>query len=208
MRVVVLCERSQVVTKAFRARGFEAYSCDILGEYGGRPEWHIKGDARDVMNDGWGLIIAHPECTYLCSSGMHWTTRGFRDPQLTEDALQFVRDIMAADCPHIAIENPIGRISTRIRKPDQIVQPYEYGDDASKATCLWLKNLPLLVGTLEVKPRIVNGKKRWGNQTPGGHNKLGPSADRHTLRSQTYQGIAGAMAEQWGIFLQQLNDLL
>jgi hypothetical protein len=115
---------------------------------------------------------------------------------------------MGADCPHIAIENPIGCISTRIRKPDQIVQPYEYGDDASKATCLWLKNLPLLRPTAYVPPRIVNGKKRWGNQTDSGQNRIGPSEDRHTVRSQTYQGIAAAMAEQWGTFLQQLDDLL
>lgn len=130
---------------------------------------------------------------------MHWTTRGKRDPQLTEDALDFVRLLLDAPIPHIALENPVSVISTRIRKPDQKIQPHQFGADASKATCLWLKNLPLLVPTQHVPPRITaDGKKRWANQTDSGQNRLGPSEDRWKKRSATYPGIAAAMADQWG----------
>lgn len=143
-------------------------------------------------------MIAHPPCTYLSVSGMHWTTRGLRDPQLTEDALSFVRLLMDAPIPRIVVENPISIISSRIRKPDQIVQPWQYGHDASKATCLWLKGLPLLTPTQIVEPRIVDGRKRWSNQTDSGQNRLSPSEDRWKIRSATFSGIAQAMAEQWG----------
>ena len=129
---------------------------------------------------------------------MHWTTRGLRDPQLTEDALDFVKALMAAPIERIAVENPISVISSRIRKPDQIIQPWMFGHDASKKTCLWLKNLPLLAATQMVEPRMVNGRSRWGNQTASGQNKLAPSADRWKIRSETYKGIADAMAAQWG----------
>lgn len=128
---------------------------------------------------------------------MHWTTRGLRDPQLTEDALALVRKLMALSF-RWAIENPVGCISTRIRKPDQIIQPHEFGDDASKRTCLWLNLLPELKPTRRVAPRVVNGLKRWANQTDGGQNKLPPSDDRWKLRSKTYPGIAAACASQWG----------
>jgi hypothetical protein len=128
---------------------------------------------------------------------MHWTTRGLRDPKLTEDALELVRLFMVAPVPRICIENPVSVISSRIRKPDQIIQPYEFGHDASKKTCLWLRGLPRLKPTKYVEPRIVNGKKRWSNQTDSGQNKLAPSADRWQKRSQTYDGIAAAMADQW-----------
>jgi hypothetical protein len=143
-------------------------------------------------------MIAHPPCTYLSVSGMHRTTRGLRDPQLTEDALDFVRLLMDADISRIAIENPVSVISTRIRKPDQIIQPWQFGHDASKKTCLWLTNLPPLTPTQIVEPRIVNGKNRWANQTDSGQNRLPPSEDRWKIRSATYQGIADAMADQWG----------
>jgi hypothetical protein len=147
----------------------------------------------------WGLIIAHPPCTYLCSSGLHWNKNNpDRDIQ-TMLALTFVRTLLNSNITKIAIENPVGCISTQIRKPDQIIQPYQFGHDASKRTCLWLKNLPPLVPTKYVEPRIVNGKKRWANQTDSGQNKLGPSEQRSDLRSITYQGIAEAMAEQWGV---------
>lgn len=171
-------------------------SCDLLESE--TPGLHYKGDVRDILDQGWDLMVAHPPCTYLSVSGMHWTTRGLRDPQLTEDALVFVQLLMDAPIPRIAIENPVSVISSRIRKPDQIVTPYEFGHDASKKTCLWLKNLPLLRPTKMIEPRIVNGKKRWGNQTDSGQNKLGPSDDRWKIRSETYQGIADAMAAQWG----------
>jgi hypothetical protein len=129
---------------------------------------------------------------------MHWTTRGLRDPKLTENALSFVQALLSADIPRICLENPVSVISTRIRKPDQIIQPWQYGHNASKKTCLWLKGLPLLQSTDIIEPTIVNGKKRYGNQTASGQNKLAPSADRWKIRSTTYQGIADAMANQWG----------
>lgn len=154
--------------------------------------------ARPKDSPYWDLMIAHPPCDYLCVSGMHWTKRGLRDPKLTEDALDFVRLLMDAPVQRIAIENPVGVISTRIRRPDQIIQPYQYGHDASKKTCLWLRNLPPLRPTGFVEPRVVDGKERWANQTDSGQNRLGPSEDRWKERSRTYEGIAKAMAKQWG----------
>ena len=144
-------------------------------------------------------MIAHPPCTYLCSSGLHWNKKFPDRQQKTEDALVFVRQLLSAPIPKIALENPIGCISTRIRKPDQIIQPHQFGHDASKATCLWLKGLPPLTPTAYVEPRIINGKKRWSNQTDSGQNKLPPSENRWALRSETYKGIALAMATQWGL---------
>lgn len=196
MRVLVACEYSGAVRDAFIARGHEALSCDLLPTDSPGP--HYQGDVMDIINDGWDLMVAHPPCTYLSVSGMHWTTRGLRDPKLTEDALDFVRLLLNAPIPRIALENPVSVISSRIRKPDQIITPYMFGHDASKKTCLWLKNLPPLKSTLIVEPRIVDGKKRWGNQTDSGQNKLAPSADRWKIRSETYRGIAEAMASQWG----------
>jgi hypothetical protein len=160
-------------------------------------EWHIKGDVRDVLLAKWDMMIAHPPCTYLCSSGLHWNKRRPERQAKTEEALAFVNTLMDANIPKIAIENPVGCINTKIMKPAQKIQPWQFGHDASKATCLWLNNLPLLKPTLLVPPRIVNGKKRWGNQTDSGQNKLGPSEDRWKERSRTYEGIAQAMAEQW-----------
>ena len=128
---------------------------------------------------------------------MHWTTRGLRDPKLTEDALAIVRKLLDADIDKIAVENPVGAISTRIRKPDQYIHPYQFGDDASKKTGLWLKGLPCLVPANYIEPRMVGGKPRWSNQTDSGQNRLGPSQDRWKQRSKTYQGIANAMAQQW-----------
>ena len=196
MRVLIACEYSGAVRDAFRAAGHDAMSCDLLPSEVPGP--HYQGDVRDVLGDGWDLMVAHPPCTYLSVSGMHWTRRGLRDPQLTEDALDFVRLLLAAPIPRIAVENPVSIISTRIRKPDQIVQPWQYGHDASKTTCLWLKNLPALQPTQIIEPRIVNGRRRWANQTDGGQNRLSPSPDRWKRRSATYAGIAGAMAAQWG----------
>jgi len=201
LKVLVACEYSGRVRDAFIARGHTAMSCDLLPTDVAGP--HYQGDVFDIINDGWDLMIAHPPCTYLSVSGMHWTTRGLRDPQLTEDALDFVQRLMDAPIAKIAIENPISVISSRIRKPDQIISPYQFGHDASKKTCLWLKDLPLLTPTQMVEPRIVitpSGKpaKRWGNQCDNyGQDKLPPSADRWKLRSATYQGIADAMAAQW-----------
>jgi hypothetical protein len=170
-------------------------SCDLLPT--DVPGPHYQGNVFDIINNGWDMMIAHPPCTYLSVSGMHWTARGLRDPQLTEDALDFVTRLMAASIPRIAVENPISVISSRIRKPDQIINPWQFGHDASKRTCLWLKNLLLLTPTDIVEPRIVNGKKRWANQTDSGQNRLPPSEDRWKIRSETYTGIAQAMATQW-----------
>jgi len=197
MRVLAACEFSGRVREAFRALGHDAWSCDLLPA-GDGSEFHFQGDAREVLMGEWDMLIAFPPCTYLCSSGMHWTTRGLRDPKLTEDAVEFVRLLLECKIPRIALENPIGAISTRIRKPDQIIQPHQFGEDASKSTCLWLKNLPPLTPTRHVAPRIVNGRKRWGNQTDSGQNKLAPSPTRWADRSETYAGIAQAMASQWG----------
>ena len=199
MRVLVACEYSGTVRDAFLAAGHDAMSCDLLPTDSPGP--HYQGDVFDIINDGWDLMIAHPPCTYLSVSGMHWTTRGLRDPQLTEDALDFVRRLMAAPIDKIAIENPVSVISSRIRKPDQVIHPYQFGHDASKKTCLWLKNLPLLKTTDFVEPRMVvygdTARPRWGNQTDSGQNKLAPSADRWKERAKTYSGIAKAMADQW-----------
>ena len=196
MKVLVACEYSGRVRDAFRDLGHDAMSCDLLPAEAKGPHYH--GDVRDVLGGGWDLMIAHPPCTYLSVSGMHWTVRGLRDPKLTEDALEFVRLLMGAAIPKIAVENPVSVISSRIRPPDQIVNPYQFGEDASKKTCLWLKGLPPLRPTEFVEPRMIDGKPRWGNQCDSGQNKLAPSADRWKNRSRTYKGLAKAMAEQWG----------
>lgn len=196
MKILVACEYSGRVRDAFIRGGHKAMSCDLLPTDAPGP--HYQGNVLDILNDGWDLMIAHPPCTYLSVSGMHWTTRGLRDSKLTEDALDFVKILLNAPIEKIALENPISIISSRIRKPNQIIQPYEYGHDASKKTCLWLKNLPPLMPTKIIEPKIVGNKKIWGNQTASGQNKLAPSKDRWKIRSETYQGIAEAMAQQWG----------
>jgi hypothetical protein len=195
MKVLVACEYSGTVRDAFIAKGHDAMSCDLLPT--DKPGPHYQGDVCDILDDGWDLMIAHPPCTYLSVSGIHWNNRG-RGWEETDKALDFVRLLLSANIPKIALENPVSIISSRIRKPDQIIHPYQFGHDASKATCLWLKNLPKLQPTNIIAPRIVNGRPRWGNQTDSGQNKLPPSADRWKIRSTTYQGIADAMAETWG----------
>ena len=195
MKILIACEYSGRVRDAFLRAGHDAMSFDLLPTDVAGP--HYQGDVTDIINQGWDMLIAHPPCTYLSVSGMHWTTRGLRDAKLTEDALAFVQLLLDAPIERIALENPISVISSRIRKPDQIITPYQFGHDASKKTCLWLKNLPLLTPTDIVEPRIIDGKKRWGNQTDSGQNKLPPSADRWKIRSATYEGIANAMATQW-----------
>ena len=195
LSILVACESSGAVRDALTALGHTAMSCDLLPTE--TPGEHYQGDVRDVLDDYWDLMIAHPPCTYLSASGMHWTTRGLRDPKLTEDALDFVRLLLDAPIPKIAIENPVGAISTRIRPADQYVHPYQFGDDASKKTGFWLKGLPILVPTDRIPPRLVNGKERWANQTDSGQNKLGPSDGRWKERSKTYPGLAAAMALQW-----------
>lgn len=191
MRVGVLCEFSGTVRDAFIRRGHDAISCDLLPASG--P--HIQGDCLEHDWSGFDLLICHPPCTYLASSGLHWNKRRPERARLTEEALEFVQKLLALPVPRIALENPIGCISSRIRKPDQIIQPWQFGHDASKATCLWLKSLPLLTPT-DILP---GGRQaRRANQTPSGQNKLGPSPERALIRATTYRGIAEAMAAQWG----------
>ena len=196
-RVLVACEFSATVRSAFA--GHEAWSCDLLPSE--QPGNHFQGDVLEIMGDGWDLMIAHPPCTYLSSSGLHWNKRVEGRAALTEEALAFVRALWAAPIPRICIENPVGCISTRIQPATQYIQPFDFGHDASKKTGLWLKGLPPLRPTGFVEPRLVNGKKRWANQTDSGQNKLGPSETRWAERSATYQGIADAMADQWGMLL-------
>jgi len=197
-KILVACEESQTVTKAFRNKGFEAFSCDVASCSGGHPEWHIQGDVLSVLDGDWDLIIAHPPCTHLSVSGARWFTEGKKPWSLQEDAVEFFMRLVNANAPHIAIENPICVMSTKYRKPDQIIQPYEYGHPESKKTCLWLKNLPKLVPTNILEKTTPY----WDNQTPSGQNKLGPSKDRAKIRSKTYTGIAEAMAEQWGEYIK------
>ncbi len=199
MRVLVACEFSGIVRDAFIAKGHDAVSCDLLPTE--RPGPHIQGDVLEILEDGWDLMIAHPPCTYLALSGIHWNNRIPGRKKKTELALLFIEALLGAPIDKIALENPVGVISTKIRKPDQYIQPWQFGCPQSKKTGLWLKNLPQLVPTniLPATNFQKDGKTpRWDNQTPSGQNKLGPSADRAKKRGTTYKGIADAMAEQWG----------
>lgn len=193
MRVLIACEYSGTVRDAFLALGHDAMSCDLLPTESPGP--HYQGDVFDVIDQGWDLMVAHPPCTYLCSSGLHWNTRRPERAQQTEDALAFVLRLMAAPIPRWAIENPVGCLSTRIRKPDQIIQPWQFGHPESKTTCLCPQALAPLTPT-NVLPKPASG--RWDNMTASGQNKLPPSADRWKIRSKTYKGIAEAIAAQWG----------
>ncbi len=201
MRVLAACEESQAVCKAFRALGHEAYSCDIEPCSGGHSEWHIRGNVLPLLNGGctfhtmdgqkhtipgdWDMILAFPPCTHLAASGARYFEQKRRDGR-QQAAVEFFMQFVNADCPRVAIENPVGIMSTRYRKPDQIIQPWQFGHGETKATCLWLKGLPLLKPT-----NIVNGREArvW---------RMPPGPDRARQRSKTYPGIAAAMAEQWG----------
>lgn len=207
MKVLIACEESQTVTKAFRKNGFEAFSCDILPCSGGHPEWHIQGDVLEQLNKGWDLIIAHPPCTYLTVTGNKWMKPEFRDrfpdrPKQREEAIKFFLKIAEAKCDFIAIENPVGIISTVWRKPDQYVHPYHFGDPHSKKTGFWLKGLPKLEHTKVVEPIMYTYKD--GRKDPIWHvesMKL-PPAERQRVRSKTFEGLAQAMSDQWGSFLK------
>lgn len=192
-KLLVACEFSGTVRDAFKDAGWDAWSCDLLPTE--TPGQHYQGDVREVLGNGWDMLIAHPPCTHLAVSGARWWA-GKRQEQ--REAIEFARLLIEAPIAKVCVENPIGKLSTAVRKPDQIVQPWQFGHDASKATCLWLKGLPKLSTTKEVAPRVVDGRPRWSNQTDSGQNRLGPSADRWKLRAETYQGIAQAMAAQWG----------
>ena len=188
--VLIACEESQAVTKAFREYGVKAFSCDILPCSGGHPEWHIQSDVIPLLVEGWDMIIAFPPCTHISVSGARYFKQKREDGR-QQAAIDFFMMFANHPCERIAIENPVGIMSTVWRKPDQIIQPWQFGEDASKKTCLWLKGLPPLV------PTDIIVKERYANQTPSGQNKLGPSPERARLRSVTYAGIAKAMANQW-----------
>lgn len=182
MRVLIACEFSGVVREAFRSRGHDAWSCDLLPAEDGSKS-HIQGDVYGVLGDGWDLMIAHPPCTHLAVSGARWFTEKQHEQA---QALDFVRQLVLAPIPHIAVENPVSIISSHIRQPDQVIQPWMFGHGEVKATCLWLKNLPRLVPTA-----IVDGRHARVHLMP-------PSPDRWKERSRTMTGIAQAMADQWG----------
>lgn len=181
MKVLIACEYSGAVRDAFRARGHEAMSCDLLPAEVPGP--HYQGPVQDILGEGWDLLIAHPPCTHLAVSGARW----FKDKVNEQaEALAFVRLLLAAPIARIALENPVSVISSRIRKPDQIIQPWQFGHGETKATCLWLKGLPPLTPT-----NVVEGREARIHKMP-------PGPDRWKERSRTYQGIADAMASQWG----------
>lgn len=230
-KVLVACEESQRVCSAFRDRGFEAYSCDLIECSGGHPEWHIQQDVTTILNpinnkiefntvDGqhhiitgeWDLIIAHPPCTYLTVSGNRWFNierygdRARERWKLREEAANFFLLFSKASCKHIAIENPIGYMNSHFRKPNQTIQPYEFGHPERKATCLWLINLPILTPTDLVDPNITvlgDGKtySDWHLKTL----RLSKE-ERSKERSKTYPGIAAAMAQQWGDYILKENN--
>ena len=185
MKILIACEESQEVCKAFRRKGHEAYSCDIIECSGGHPEWHIKDDVLNHLNDGWDLMIAFPDCSHLAVSGARWFPEKIKDGR-QKKAIDFFMKLVNAPIHEIAIENPIGIMSTEYRKPDQIIQPWEYGHGETKSTCLWLKGLPELIPSKRVSGRE---NRIW---------KMSPGPDRSKLRSKTFPGIAKAMADQWG----------
>ncbi len=216
MRVLVACEESQTVCKAFRELGHQAFSCDLLPCSGGHPEWHFQCDVFKVIDCGWDLMIAHPPCTYITGSGVQWLSHpddkhlpfyGRRPhpkyPSRRQDMLDsvaFVKALSNAPIEYIAIENPVGLLSSRWRKPDQIVQPYMFGDEVTKTTCLWLKGLPMLTPT-----EIVGKGERTVFASGKSHPKWYADAlaaktkeERQRIRSKTFQGIANAIASQWG----------
>jgi len=211
MQILVGCEESQAVTIAFRALGHKAYSCDLQDCSGGHPEWHLKMDVFEAIElKEWDIGIFFPDCTYLtCSAEWAYKEPPYHQKVKPEtltgavrlsarlEAIEFVKKLYNCKILKVVIENPKGVLSTSFRKPDQVIQPYQFGDDASKATCLWLKELPLLKPTKQIPGRLVKGVQRWANQTDSGQNKLPPSKDRAKLRSKTYKGIAEAMAQQW-----------
>lgn len=197
MKILVACEESQAVTKAFRKNGHEAYSCDVLKCSGGNPEWHLHEDVLPLLLETWDMIVAFPPCTHLASSGARWFRQKQEDGRQPK-AIDFFLRIANADCDKICIENPIGIMSTEFRKPNQIINPWQFGHPVKKATCLWLKNLPPLKPTNIVEKgddiTLSSGKvmSKWYYET-----SCLPQKDRATARSKTFQGIADAMADQW-----------
>jgi site-specific DNA-cytosine methylase len=196
MRVLVACEFSGIVRNAFTAKGHDAWSCDILPTES--PGNHIQDDILNHLDKDWDLMIAHPPCTHLAVSGARWFTEGKKDWSLQIEALDFVRKLLNAPIKKIALENPISVISTKIRKPNQIIQPFQFGHDVSKKTCLWLKNLPNLIPTKIVKPDIIERKNGYRMSRHNWETLKLPSKIRGKIRSRFFEGIAEAMADQWG----------
>jgi len=204
--ILIGCEESQEICKAFRALGHEAYSCDLQPSSGGKPEWHLQMDVfKAIELKPWDLAIFHPDCTYLTISANKWykdqpkrksgVLVGAERRQAREEAVLFFMRLINCDIPRIAVENPVGIMSTRYRKPDQIIHPWQYGHGETKATCLWLKGLPKLVPT-----NIVEGREQRLHKLPN-------TPDRAKLRSKTYSGWAAAMATQWGNYLKSIGIL-
>lgn len=220
MKILIACEESQTITKEFRNLGFEAFSCDLLPCSGGHPEWHYQQDLFEIIDNGWDLMIAHPPCTFLAGSSVQWLSHpedkefnfDLRRPHPKYpnrrkdmlDSVEFVKKLYNSNINKIAIENPVGLLSSKFRKPDQIIQPYYFGDEATKTTCLWLKNLPLLEHTNVVgkgeRIHFSSGKShpKWYAEALA---KAKTKEERQTLRSKTFPGIAKAMAEQWSKIL-------
>lgn len=190
MRVLVACEESQAVTIEFRKLGHEAYSCDILPCSGGHPEWHLQQDVMPLLDQDWDMVIAFPPCTHLCVSGARWFKQKREDGRQLDAYMFFRQFTYLHHIQKVAIENPVGIMSKLYRKPDQIIQPWQFGHPETKATCLWLKGLPKLAPT-----SVVEGREQrvW---------RMAPSPERALLRSKTFPGIARAMATQWSVFLE------
>jgi len=206
-KILIACEESQVVTIEMRKLGHEAFSCDLLPCSGGHQEWHLQQDVTELLKQQWDLIIAFPPCTYLTATGNRWFNiekygeKAVKRHRDRDDAVKFFMFFADAICDKIAIENPIGVMSTKWRKPDQIIHPYYFGDPERKSTCLWLKGLPLLKHNKEnyVKPNIIKYKNGKGTDSAWHMNTSSlPPLERARLRSKTFLGIAKAMAEQWG----------
>jgi hypothetical protein len=208
MKVLVACEESQRVTIEFRKRGHEAYSCDIQSCSGGHPEWHLQQDVIPLLKESWDMIIAFPPCTHLCVSGAKWFEDKILDGRQYQ-GIQFFMEFANAPCKKIAIENPVGIMSTKWRKPDQIIQPYQFGDEFQKTTCLWLKGLPLLKPTKIVdKGEMYVFKGGKGRKAKWILDTLSlPGDERSRIVSKTFPGIAKAMAEQWGN-ISKFDELL
>lgn len=204
MDIIIGCESSGIVRDAFIAKGHNAISCDLLPTESPGP--HIEGDIWGILNRKWDLGIFFTPCTYSCNSGIRWLTN--KDGTINSERwgkmeyyAGMLRAALMSNIDEVACENPVPhRHAVKVigRKYDHTFQPYQFGEDASKRTCLWLKSLPHLQPTSYFPPKIINGRKIWGNQTPSGQNKLGPGPERAKLRSRTYQGVAEAMADQWG----------
>lgn len=208
LKVLVACEESQAVCKAFRALGHKAFSCDLQDCSGGHPEWHIKGDALKVLNlPMWDLVIAHPPCTYLTVAANRYYNedkygeKAKRRKGEREQAIKFFMEFANCKCERVSIENPIGVISSRWKKPTQIIQPYQFGHKERKATCLWLKNLPPLKPTNIVEPDIIKHASGKTDSRLHFETLSLPAAERAKIRSKTFEGIAKAMAEQWSEYI-------